>query len=313
VTSNRCQGEDSEHGTDASNDQIDPASTLSLDPWNLLVLSSDFINVDGNHRDADSFVTSLNYNASSNQALVRILDAAATGHQHIPIWSRDLSTSNLGSHQQAAGIANNEWDIGRVSDVSIAPPAWQLASRGFDDSLSHVEPGFDQGFIPAFSSIDYPPVHSNAVSNSQPNPALQLFDFGVYNDFGVVPNQLASFNSFTQWDDSLAIDPQATMTSFNQLSPPITNSTFTTHAVPSPVASGMTYRGSNINTNPYTCDYPGCGKSFARSSDLVRHGQQHGVPQHPCLVDGCNRRGSKAFYRADKLRDHQRKKHRMTI
>ena len=216
--------------------------------------------------------------------------------------------------------ANSGWNNGWNPDVSIAPPAWDPASQGFTQSLSHVTTGFGQRFITALSSVDYPSVHSNAIANSQPDPTLQLPDFGV------TSNGFANFNSFIQWDDSTAIDPQATMTSFNQLPflaatsmpaapalPTHATSMFTAPAVPRPIARRVASRRSNVNTNPHTCNYPGCGKIFARPGDLVRHRQQHGVPLHPCLVHGCNRRGSRAFYRADKLRDHQRKKHRMAI
>jgi hypothetical protein len=217
---------------------------------------------------------------------------------------------------------NNEWNL----DVSFAPPAWDPAFQGFAQSLSHVTPGFGQRFILSLSSADYPPVYSNAIADGQPDPTLQLPDFGVYNDFGVVPNDFAICTSFTQLDDLTAIDPQKTMESFNQL--PLSSTTsmpaapallthatsmFTAPAVPRPSARRVASRRSNVNTNSHTCDYPGCGNIFARPGDLVRHRQQHGDPQHPCLVHRCNRRGSRAFYRADKLRDHQRKKHRMAI
>jgi hypothetical protein len=316
-----------QHGIAASNDQIDLASSPPLEPWDLAAPSSDFINANGNHRDADSFVTSPSHNASPNQALAGTLDATATRDQHIPIWSPNLSSSNHGSQQQAVSTANNGWNNGWNPDVSIAPPAWDPASQGLAQSLSHVTPDFGQRFIPASSSVDYPPVHSNAIANGQPDPTLQRPDSGVYTDFGVVPNNFANFNSLTQWADLPAIDPQPTMTSFNnQLPFPTTTSMpaapalpthatsiFTAPALPHPIARRVTSRRSNVNTNPHTCNYPGCGEIITRLGDLTRHRQKHGVPQHPCIVHGCSRRGPRAFYRTDKLRDHQRKKHRMAI
>ncbi|KAH8592630.1 hypothetical protein B0O99DRAFT_517191 [Bisporella sp. PMI_857] len=80
-----------------------------------------------------------------------------------------------------------------------------------------------------------------------------------------------------------------------------------------PIARGVTSRHSNVNTNPHTCDYPGCGEIITRRGDFIRHRQKHSAPRYPCTVHGCSRRGPRAFYRADKLRDHQRKKHRMAI
>ncbi|RDW65176.1 hypothetical protein BP5796_09868 [Coleophoma crateriformis] len=84
-----------------------------------------------------------------------------------------------------------------------------------------------------------------------------------------------------------------------------------TPSSPRPMASRMMAPGSNANTNRYTCDHPGCGQRVARRGDLVRHRLKHGVPQYPCLVVGCGRRGPKAFYRIDKLRAHQLKRHGM--
>ncbi|KAF8846740.1 hypothetical protein BDZ45DRAFT_394472 [Acephala macrosclerotiorum] len=129
--------------------------------------------------------TSPSHNTSPNQPLAGILGATATRDQHTPIWSPNLSPSNHGSQQQSVSTAYDGCNNGWNPDVSIAPPAWDLASQGFAQSLSPV------------SSVDYPPVHSNAITNGQPDPTLQLPDFGVYNDFGVVPNCFANFNSFT--------------------------------------------------------------------------------------------------------------------
>jgi hypothetical protein len=215
---------------------------------------------------------------------------------------------------------NNGWN----PDVSITSPAWDPASQNFAQSLSSVTPGFGQRSIPTLSSGDYPPVRSNAITNGQPDPTLQLPDF--YDGFSIVPNGFANFNSFTQWDDLTTIDPQAAMTSFNQLPCPTTTNMpdapvlptqatgmFTTPTVPHPIARSVASHRSNANTNLHTCNYPGCGEILSRQGDLSRHRLKHGVPQHPCFFHGCNRRGPRAFYRADKLRDHQRKKHRMAI
>jgi hypothetical protein len=297
-----------------------------LEPWALAAPSSGFISGDGNHRDIDSFVTSRSHNASPNQALAGTLNATTTRDQHILIWSPNLSPSNRGFQQEAVSTANNGWNNEWNPDVSFAPPAWDPDSERFAQSLSHVTPGFGQSFIPALSSADYPPLYSNAIANGQPDSTLQLPGFNVYNDFGVMPNGFANPTSFVQWDDLTIIDPQETMASFNQLPLPTTTdiptapalpshatSMFTAPAMPRPTARRMTPRRSNGITNAHTCDYAGCGKIFARPGDLARHRLQHGVPQYPCLIHGCNRCHSKGFYRADKLRDHQRKKHGVVI
>jgi hypothetical protein len=246
-----------------------------------------------------------------------VLDATTDRDQYIPIWSQNRLPTNGGLQQQAVSISDNEWN----PDVSIAPSAWDLASQLFDQSLSDLTTGFGQRFMPALSSLDFPP----AIIDGQPDPAFRTPGFGVYSNDVVMPNDFSNFNS-SQWDDLTAMDTQPTMTSFNQLSlstissmltapelPAHATSVFSTPAVPRPIARSVISRHPRVNTSPHTCDYPGCGNIFGRMGDFVRHRKQHGVPQHPCPVHGCNRRGSRAFYRADKLRDHQRKKHRMTI
>jgi hypothetical protein len=285
----------------------------------------------------DSFATPSSLNASPNQAFAGTLQATLARDQHVLIWSPNLLPSNLGFQQQAVSTANDGWNNEWNSNVSFAPPALDPASQ-FAQSLSYATPGFGQNFIPALSSADYP-VYSNTIANGQLDPTVQFPDFGVYNDFGAynafgiynhfnaMPDPLANPTPFTQWemDDLTAIDPQETMGSFNPLLPPTTTSmpaapALPTHATnmltvptaPRPIARTAISRRSTAGTNAYTCGYAGCGRIFTRGGDLARHTQQHGVPQHPCLIHRCNRRAANAFYRADKLRDHQRRKHGIT-
>jgi hypothetical protein len=292
-----------------------------LDPWGLAAPTFSLTRASGNPRHVNSFVTSPSNSAFSNPTLAGILDADL----HIPIWSPNVSLSNGGFQQQAVNTANNGWNL----DVSIALPAWNPVYQGVSQSLSHATQGFGSPFVPTLSSVDYSLVDSNAIPNDHPDPTLQFADFGVNNNFAVLPNDFANFNPLTHWNDLTTIDsqvPQSTMTSFNPIPLPTipnipaapalpTNDTSMSAApaVPRAIAKRVASRRSSVNTNPHTCDYPGCGNIFNRPGDLVRHKQQHGVPQHPCLVHGCTRRGSRAFYRADKLRDHQRKKHRMAV
>jgi len=288
-----------------------------LNPWQPADSGFDFNNADGNHYDVNSLAPYSGHNASLDQSLVGIIGATATQDQHIHSWSPNLSPSNYGSQQQAISTAYDGWH----SDVTIAPSAWDPASQGFAQNLSYVTPSFDQRFIPALGSINYPSVHFTASANFQPGPNPQLPDFGVHNYFRVVDNGSTSFNSITQQVDFT--DPQGIMTNFNELVFPTTATTpalstdttdmLTAPELPRSTARRVASRHPNGNANLYTCNHLGCGKIFTRPSDLARHGQQHGVPQHPCLVQGCNRRGLRAFPRADKLRDHQRKKHRMAI
>jgi hypothetical protein len=265
-----------------------------MNTWALAAQSSGVLNGDGNHRDVDLFVTSPSHNASPNQALAGAPDATATRDQHIHIWS--------------PSTANNGWH----PDVSFAP-----------QSLSHVTPG---PFTPACSWADYPPMYSNAIGNGQPDPTLRFPDVGVYNAFSVMPNGFRNGfvnpTPYAQRDALTSIDSQETMASYNQFPLPTTTSMpaasalpihatsmSTTPAVPRPIARGVISRRSNVNTNAHACGYARCRKLFARPGDLARHSKQHGVPEHPCDIPGCNRHGLRAFYRADKLLDHQRKKH----
>jgi hypothetical protein len=66
------------------------------------------------------------------------------------------------------------------------------------------------------------------------------------------------------------------------------------------------------NAIGYVCTYPGCRRiePFKRKADLERHGKKHSPPELNCEIEGCNRKGPRGFYRQDKLRDHQRQKHK---
>jgi hypothetical protein len=289
-----------------------------LSPSDLAARNAGCINVDRNYRYIDSFVPSPSNNVFPNPALTKFVDVTTLQDEHIHIWSQNLSTNDGGHQQQAVSIVNNGWN----PDVSLAPFAWDLASQGFDQSMNDLTSGFGQPFTPALSSVDFPPT----IIDDQPDTIFQTQDSGVYSNDIVMPNDFANFNS-SPWDDLTAMDTQPTMTSFNQLALPTISSMhaapalptnaaismFAAPAVPRPIARRVVSRHSTVNANTHTCDYPGCGHIVGRMGDFVRHRKQHGVPQYPCPVHGCNRRGSRAFYRADKLRDHQRKKHRMNI
>jgi hypothetical protein len=276
-----------------------------------------------------------NLNAPPNHAFAGTLHATPARDQHFRIWTPKLLPINLGFQQQAVSIANDGWNNEWNSNVSFAPPALDSAFQSAQ-SLSYITPGFGQNFIPDLSSADYPPVYSNTIENGQLDPTVQFPDFDVYNEFGDY-NAFGVYNHFNavpdtpvypppltqwEWDDLTAIDPQESMESFNPLLLPTTTSmpaapalpthatnTLTVPTAPRPIARTAASRRSAASTNAYTCSYAGCGKMFTRPGDLARHTQQHGVPQHPCLIHRCNRRGDNAFYRADKLRDHQRRKH----
>jgi hypothetical protein len=61
---------------------------------------------------------------------------------------------------------------------------------------------------------------------------------------------------------------------------------------------------------PFACSHAGCNKSFKRKSDCQRHKLQiHSPAGLFCTVPGC----TKAFRRKDKLVDHLRNKHHLTV
>lgn len=69
---------------------------------------------------------------------------------------------------------------------------------------------------------------------------------------------------------------------------------------------------TNSQTSPnyarndrHVCTY--CELTFGRRWDLQRHSLKHSPWKLKCHLENCNR----AFYRIDKLRDHQRRKHRV--
>jgi hypothetical protein len=53
----------------------------------------------------------------------------------------------------------------------------------------------------------------------------------------------------------------------------------------------------------------GCPGSFRRPGDYRRHMRKHEKPRYKCVVVDCD----KTFYRADKLRDHIKKGHKLTL
>ena len=142
-----------------------------------------------------------------------------------------------------------------------------------------------------------------------------LVDTNSFNSFNQWSNYAAigpqadmnSFDSLHQWSNDAAIGPQADTNTSSSLLLPNTTYLLSPPALPTPFTGGVTAANANVNTNPNTCNYPGCGRIFGRPADLARHRRKHGVHQHPCPVRGCPR----TFYRTDKLRDHQRQGHRM--
>ncbi|KAL9600821.1 MAG: hypothetical protein Q9219_002959 [cf. Caloplaca sp. 3 TL-2023] len=61
----------------------------------------------------------------------------------------------------------------------------------------------------------------------------------------------------------------------------------------------------------FPCKVEGCDKAFIREADLDRHGKCHeaGPKSFDCCAARCPRKGTKGFWRKDKLKDHLDRKH----
>jgi len=210
--------------------------------------------------------------------------------------------------------------------------ATESASQGFFQNPNPVTPSVGQPFVPTLDSVSYHVDHF-ANTNGQSGQAYHLADFNAPMDFDAANLEIApidttsfsslhwwsndtaiwpqvdtnSFNSFNQLSNDTAIGPQADINSFDSLLLPHTTYMPSAPELPTPFPGVVAAANANVNTNPNTCNYPGCGRTFGRPTDLARHRRKHGVHQHPCPVRGCPR----TFYRTDKLRDHQRQGHRM--
>lgn len=79
-----------------------------------------------------------------------------------------------------------------------------------------------------------------------------------------------------------------------------------TPSTPSPAGPGRK-TNSRSTLSEIRCTHEKCKFSkatFKRASDLKRHQLKHEGNTFDCSAVGCNRRGIKAFYRPDKLREH---------
>ena len=65
-------------------------------------------------------------------------------------------------------------------------------------------------------------------------------------------------------------------------------------------------------SKPFRCRQEGCNSAFKRDSDLARHIQdQHEPSTLHCLAHGCPRQRNRGFSRWDKIKHHQRTRHRL--
>jgi hypothetical protein len=70
---------------------------------------------------------------------------------------------------------------------------------------------------------------------------------------------------------------------------------------------------AHANT-PTPCPYPRCAATFNRPTDLPRHYQSiHLGIRHHCFVPSCHNNHGNGYCRPEKLKKHQREKHRFQI
>ncbi|KAL9116570.1 MAG: hypothetical protein Q9187_006904 [Circinaria calcarea] len=164
--------------------------------------------------------------------------------------------------------------------------------------------------------------HVNALVNNDFN----VFDHPVLPSVDTIVDyaeQRDATFQFPLWNDN------HDFTAFNDLTLPAnvavgtepTPTTGTCSNITASIGQPVAIRPTNVvaatpSINPngrFTCTHTGCTTTFTRIRDRDRHMGKHSSRQHDCPINDCNRKGDKAFYRLDKLHDHQRQKHKMTV
>jgi hypothetical protein len=294
----------------ANSRQIDASfTTASLNPaYQLSPPSSNYITAkedDFNQTiisplifgDCDYPVTSPSTNASFHQVFPNQSDPTVTGGHLNSIYA----TSNHGLQNQISLTANGrqinaDFDSSLDSVQQWAPPD----SNDITANGDHFNDTFIYPFL-NFNDETFP--YPNAIIDGQSDATIQPSNLSINSDF----DDSGNFNSSalistttSELNISISADAQTTDMHFTKLPLPA-------------VSTATAVASTNVNTNRFKCDQPSCTTTFTRAGDLSRHMKKHGPPEHACPVDGCNRKGDNAFYRLDKLQDHQRKKHKMSV
>ncbi|KAL9111727.1 MAG: hypothetical protein Q9187_007880, partial [Circinaria calcarea] len=217
---------------------------------------------------------------------------------------------------------------------------WLNTNSEFDGQPDIVPQFYDFVAQDDYNGLDdfgFPAGNSVIEYNGHIDTGLQHFNALGNNDFNVLDDPVLpgtdTIADYTEQRDATFQSPLRNdnhgFTGFNNLTSP-TNAALRTYPTPTtgtcsnitasigqPVAirpTNVVAATPSINSNGrFTCTHTGCTTTFTRIRDRDRHMGKHSSRQHDCPINGCNRKGDKAFYRLDKLYDHQRQKHKMTV
>ncbi|KAI9741059.1 MAG: hypothetical protein M1834_002772 [Cirrosporium novae-zelandiae] len=183
--------------------------------------------------------------------------------------------------------------IPRTTAVPL-PCTLQQQPQAFQKPLHHAFDHFNNSGT-AMMNLSPPP----SVEQNQ----LSMMETGIGFPNSVVPNPNASqyppqrHYSFGQSTPNPAYQPTTSSPSLAYSNSP--------HPHPQPQSNSL----------PNSLNCPNCDQTFTRPADLSRHSGIHDPSRRvfSCLISGCPHTGSRAFYRRDKLLDHQRKKHNLWV
>jgi hypothetical protein len=261
--------------------------------------------------DCDYHVTHPTPDAFGHPPIPGQNDATATRSQLVSIDSYALNKPDL--QHQNANDAND-----RQSNAVINLPSLRSAYQPVAQNASQIAADrdyFNRSGISSLTFDNFAFARSDSIADGQFDTTLQLPDLSSNIDVGL-SNGFDGFNGFggpNSFNNSTAFF--ATASELNGFANTNTQKAVIDFAkVPIPFSSStLAPSATNAQTNRFECDHSGCTATFSRAGDLVRHNKKHGIPEYPCLVNNCDRKGDKAFYRPDKLRDHQRMKHKMAV
>lgn len=220
-----------------------------------------------------------------------------TGNSPQPLQNEDHCIEDdqanslvLVSDQPAAPDSNSTWSQSMLPDaLSLNDPTHQVQA----DQHVWAEDVHPQSSINTTLNVPEASTHAAIASSSQYFwPPQQTSAIAA-------PQNFTGFYNPHLMPSQMMVQPQA-LPNVN----PINQSFYPQQIIPTP------FLPAPIPTTRTPC--PHCTESFARASDLNRHWQSvHlGIKYHCDYWLGCPNNGGKGYCRLEKLRTHQREKHR---